>query len=51
VVLGCRGVLLRLQLHRAAAPDYLAEQIRDLQAKLAKLETALKQKQIIGVTP
>jgi hypothetical protein len=31
---------------KAAAPDNLAEQIRDLQAKLAKLETALKQKQL-----
>jgi hypothetical protein len=29
---------------KAAAPDNLAEQIRDLQAKVAKLETALKQK-------
>ena len=33
------------QADKAAAPDNLAEQIRDLQAKIAKLETALKQKQ------
>ena len=31
---------------KAVAPDNLAEQIRDLQAKVAKLETALKQKQL-----
>jgi ferredoxin-NADP reductase len=30
---------------KAVAPDNLAEQIRDLQAKVAELETALKQKQ------
>src|SRR5215813_12713790 len=30
---------------KAAAPDNLAEQIRDLQAKVAKLEATLKQKQ------
>jgi hypothetical protein len=29
---------------KAAAPDNLAEQVRDLQAKVAKLETALKPK-------
>jgi ferredoxin-NADP reductase len=34
---------------KAAAPDNLAEQIRDLKAKVAKLETALKQKH--QVTP
>jgi ferredoxin-NADP reductase len=32
------------QPEKAAAPDNLAEQIRDLQAKVAKLESALKQK-------
>jgi ferredoxin-NADP reductase len=31
---------------KVAAPDDLAEQIRDLQAKVAKLETALQQKQL-----
>src|SRR5262249_10366255 len=32
------------QTDKAAAPDNLAEQIRELQAKVAKLESALKQK-------
>jgi ferredoxin-NADP reductase len=36
---------IHTQTDKAAAPDNLAEQIRDLQAKVAKLEAALKQKQ------